>query len=109
MASRADERMVLDTTGRDGVVRRHVCQDQLSATGTTTHYSHSDGTHLPSVIPHYWRCLSFVQDCKRADDFIRADCTGLSDRTRRSSRNGALLREAARYACPGAVLIRNDR
>jgi hypothetical protein len=22
-----------------------------------------------------WRCLSFVQDCKRADDFIRADCT----------------------------------
>ena len=33
MASRADGRLVLDTTGRDDVVRHHVCQDQLSATG----------------------------------------------------------------------------
>jgi len=50
-ASRADERMVLDTTGRDGVVRHHAGQDQLSATGTRTHYSHSDCTHLPNAHP----------------------------------------------------------
>jgi hypothetical protein len=39
MASRADERMVLDTTHSDRVVRDHATQDQLGATGTTTHYS----------------------------------------------------------------------
>jgi hypothetical protein len=40
MASRADERMVLDTTYSHCMVRDHLRQDQLSATGNTTHYSH---------------------------------------------------------------------
>jgi hypothetical protein len=33
MASRADERMVLDTTNSHRLVRDHVGQDQLGATG----------------------------------------------------------------------------
>jgi hypothetical protein len=37
MASRADERMVLDTMYSHGVVRDHVGQNQLGATGITTH------------------------------------------------------------------------
>jgi hypothetical protein len=40
MASRADERMALDTTDSDGVVGDHVGQDQLGVTGPTTHHSH---------------------------------------------------------------------
>src|ERR1700731_1590444 len=41
MASRADERMVLDTTYSHCMVRDHLRQDQLSATGNTTHHSHT--------------------------------------------------------------------
>ena len=48
--------------------------DQLGTAGSTTHHSHT-GAHTHRAPTHYWRCLSFVQDCKRADDFIRADCT----------------------------------
>src|SRR6202047_1892129 len=41
MASRADERMVLDTTYSHCMVRDHLRQDQLSATGNTTRHSHT--------------------------------------------------------------------
>src|SRR3981081_2380193 len=40
MASRADERIMLDTTYSHCMVRTHLRQDQLSATGNTTHHSH---------------------------------------------------------------------
>src|ERR1700730_12008581 len=72
MARRANERMVLDATDSNRLVRDHVCQDQRGTGGSTTHHSHT-GTHTHRAPTHYWRCLSFVQDCKGADDFLRAD------------------------------------
>src|ERR1700730_2767726 len=51
MASRADERMVLETTYSDRVLRDAGGQDQLTGAGSTTHHSHSNCTHLPSAHP----------------------------------------------------------
>jgi hypothetical protein len=49
MASRADERMVLDTTDSDRIVRDHVRQDQPTAARCTTHHSHSFTGRSPGL------------------------------------------------------------
>ena len=55
MASRADERMVLDTTDSNRVVREHVGQDQLGATGSYNASLAPEGRHIerPRAIGEY--------------------------------------------------------
>jgi hypothetical protein len=47
--------VVLDATDSNRVVREHAGQDQLGATGCTTHHSHSNCTHSehPFVLQQY--------------------------------------------------------
>jgi hypothetical protein len=61
MASRADERIVLDTTYSHCMVRDHLRQDQLSATGNTTHHSHPNRTQKRP--PGHEEYRSFAPGC----------------------------------------------
>src|ERR1700730_14295068 len=53
MACRTDKRMVLEATYSGRIVRDHVRQDQLSATGSTTHHSHTKSLEAPTRHEEY--------------------------------------------------------